>query len=214
MRISKVLDYLSGALRLIISGMLMILFFSALEIEHRSVIKMMKVLRDYERTSGQMINKSKSFFYLYDKTLLIVATRMRRLIGIRQGNFPFLYLGCPVFYGRKVASYFEDLVRKIARRILTWYNRFLSFGGKFVLINDVLQSMPVFLLSAMNPPQKVMEQIHQIFAKFFWGNLGGIRGKHWIAWDEMCLPKNEGGLGFRSIKDINKALICKIMVEI
>lgn len=45
--------------------------------DRTSVIKMMKVLRDYERTSGQMINKSKSFFYLYDKTPLIVAIRMR-----------------------------------------------------------------------------------------------------------------------------------------
>ncbi|KAK6791753.1 hypothetical protein RDI58_010834 [Solanum bulbocastanum] len=170
----------------------------------------MTILRDYERTSGQMINKSKSFFYLHDKTLLIVAIRMRQLTCIRQGNFPFVYLGCPVFYGRKVASYFEDLIRKIARRILTWHNRFLLFGGKFVLINHVLQSMPVFLLSAMNPPQKVMEQIHQIFAKFFWGNMGGIRGKHWIAWDKMCFPKEEGGLGFRSIKDINKALFAKL----
>ncbi|WMV41297.1 hypothetical protein MTR67_034682 [Solanum verrucosum] len=69
-----------------------------------SVIKMMKILRDYEDVSGQKINKSKSFFYLHDKTPLIVAIRLRRLTGIRQGNFPFTYLACPVYHGRKTAS--------------------------------------------------------------------------------------------------------------
>ncbi|KAH0669712.1 hypothetical protein KY289_024205 [Solanum tuberosum] len=52
---------------------------------------------------------------------------MRKLTGIK-GNFPFTYLGCPVFYGRKINSYFEDLVRKVAQRILSWQNKFLSFG--------------------------------------------------------------------------------------
>ncbi|KAK4719902.1 hypothetical protein R3W88_018240 [Solanum pinnatisectum] len=70
--------------------------------DRTSVVKMMVVLRDYERISGQMVNKSMSSFYLHDKTPLIVAIRMRRLTGIKQGNFPFTYLGCPVYYGRKL----------------------------------------------------------------------------------------------------------------
>ncbi|WMV14216.1 hypothetical protein MTR67_007601 [Solanum verrucosum] len=51
--------------------------------DRRTLIKMMRVLRDYENTSGQMINKAKSFFYLHDKTPLIVAIRLRRLTGIK-----------------------------------------------------------------------------------------------------------------------------------
>ncbi|KAG5632630.1 hypothetical protein H5410_004347 [Solanum commersonii] len=95
-----------------------------------SVIKIMKILKDYEAISRQMVNKSKSFFYLHDKTHLIVAIRMRTLIGIRQGNFSFIYLGCPVFYGRNNSCYYEELIRKIAKRIFSWHNRFLSFGGR------------------------------------------------------------------------------------
>ncbi|KAG5600107.1 hypothetical protein H5410_031477 [Solanum commersonii] len=79
------------------------------EYKGTSVIKMITVLRDYERVSGQMINKAKSSFYLHDKTPLIVAISMRKLTGIRQGNFPFTYLGCLVFYGRKINNYFKEL---------------------------------------------------------------------------------------------------------
>uniref|UniRef100_A0A0V0H3R1 Putative ovule protein n=1 Tax=Solanum chacoense TaxID=4108 RepID=A0A0V0H3R1_SOLCH len=62
-----------------------ILFGSA---ERQSVIKMMNVLKEYERVSGQMINKDKSFFYVHEKTPLVVTIRMRKLTGIRPGNFP------------------------------------------------------------------------------------------------------------------------------
>ncbi|KAK4706730.1 hypothetical protein R3W88_033694 [Solanum pinnatisectum] len=48
-----------------------------------SVIKMMTVLRVYENVSRHMINRSESYFYLHDKTPLIVVIRMRRLTGIR-----------------------------------------------------------------------------------------------------------------------------------
>lgn len=64
------------------------------------IIKMMKVLKNYEDISGQLINKSKSFFYLHEKTPLIYTIKLRKLTGIKQGNFPFTYLGCPVYYGR------------------------------------------------------------------------------------------------------------------
>ncbi|XP_049393529.1 uncharacterized protein LOC125857915 [Solanum stenotomum] len=83
--------------------------------ERRSIIKMMRVLRDYEEVSGQLINKAKSCFYLHENTPLVFSMRLRKLTGIRQGDFPFTYLGCSVFHGRKCSIYFEDLIRKIAR---------------------------------------------------------------------------------------------------
>ncbi|KAG5619664.1 hypothetical protein H5410_004882 [Solanum commersonii] len=129
-----------------------------------------------------MVNKSKSSFYLHDKTLLIVALRMRRLAGIKQGNFPFTYLGCPVYYGRKLKSYFKELIRKIARRILSWQNQLLTFGGKYTLVCHILQSMSVYLLSAMNPSKS----------------------------KDTCIPKEEGGLGFRSLHAVNNALFAKL----
>lgn len=127
----------------------------------------MGILKEYEKISGQLINLNKSFFYLHDNTPLIVAMRLRRITGIRQGNFPFTYLGCLVFYGRKRNGYYEELLRKIQRRILSWQNKWLSYGGKFIIITRVLQSMSLYLLSAMNPTKRVMNQLQQLFAGFF-----------------------------------------------
>lgn len=68
--------------------------------ERKSIIKMMQVIKKYEESSGQRVNKGKSSFYVHNNTPLVVAVRLKRLTGIKQGNFPFTYLGCPVYYGR------------------------------------------------------------------------------------------------------------------
>lgn len=96
-----------------------------------------------------------------------MTTKLRRLTGIKQGNFPFTNLGCPIFYGRKNKTYYKDLLRKVTRRLLMWQNKLLTFEGKYILINHLLQSTPVYIFSAMNPPRKVIDQLHHIFAKFF-----------------------------------------------
>jgi len=33
--------------------------------------------------------------------------------------------------------------------------------------------------------------------------------KHWVAWPDICLPKKEGGLGFKSLFDVSKTLFTK-----
>ena len=136
--------------------------------ERSLVIKIIRVLKEYASTSGKMINKYKRCFYLHEKHFLLWKIRLRRFAGIRQRTFPFLHLGCPIFYGRSISRYFEDLIRKVSMIIFSWHNISLSFGGNYVHVNHVLNSMLVYLLSTMNPTKKVMDQNHQIFTKFFW----------------------------------------------
>lgn len=52
--------------------------------------------------------------------------------------------------------------------------------------------------------------IHRIFAKFLWNFKEEGQATHWIAWTDICLPKVEGGLGFRSLFDVSKALFAKL----
>ncbi|XP_059302291.1 uncharacterized protein LOC132054265 [Lycium ferocissimum] len=157
---------------------------------------MMKVLRNYEKVSGQLVNNEKSSFYLNEKVPATFIGRVKRKTGMSKGTFPFTYLGCPVFYGKRKIVYYEGLIKKVMNRVMPWQNRLLSFGGRYILIAHVLQTMPVYLLSATNPLKG--------------SNTTGIKGKHWVAWEKMCLPKEEGGLAFRSLHDISKALFPKL----
>ncbi|XP_059314688.1 uncharacterized protein LOC132065353 [Lycium ferocissimum] len=165
---------------------------------------------NYEKISYQLDNKDKSSFYLHEKVPVNIVRRVRRKTGMRKCSFPFTYLGCPVFYGRRKIVYYDSLIKKVMNKVMSWQNRMLSFGGRYILIAHVLQTMPVYLLFAMNPLKGVIDQLHKIFAKFFWSNTAGVKGKHWVAWDKMCLPKDEGVLCFRPLHDISKALFAKV----
>ncbi|WMV38401.1 hypothetical protein MTR67_031786 [Solanum verrucosum] len=70
--------------------------------------------------------------------------------------------------------------------------------------------MNVYLLATINPHKGIINKIHQMFAKFFWGKSGGVKGKHWVAWDDLFYPFKEGGVGFRSLHDVSKALFAKM----
>ena len=82
--------------------------------------------------------------------------------------------------------------------------------GMYVLMAHVLKSMCIYLMSAMNPPNGVINQIHKIMTKFLESHRRSKKGKHLIAWETMCLTKSEGGAGFRSMHDVSDALFAKL----
>nr|XP_009782874.1 PREDICTED: uncharacterized protein LOC104231558 [Nicotiana sylvestris] len=88
--------------------------------------------------------------------------------------------------------------------------KLLSVGGRAVLISHVLQSMPMHLLSAVNPPNYVINRLHRLFAQFFWSSSVGGTSRHWASWNTLCMPVEEGGIGFRSLHDVAKALFSKL----
>ncbi|XP_059315864.1 uncharacterized protein LOC132066597 [Lycium ferocissimum] len=47
------------------------------------------------------------------------------------------------------------------------------------------------------------------FARFFWGSSNDKRRYHWSSWENLCFPKEEGGVGIRNMTDICKSLDIK-----
>lgn len=85
----------------------------------------------------------------------------------------------------------------------------LTFGGRHTLIKHVLQSLPIYLMYSINPPKGVINQIHKIMIRFFWGSTGALKVKHWVAWETLCLPIKEGKLDFRSLHHVGEVLFAK-----
>jgi hypothetical protein len=58
-------------------------------------------------------------------------------------------------------------------------------------------------------PKKVVKEIEGILRSFFWT---GSDLKHTgakVSWDQLCSPRKEGGLGFKSLQIWNKAAMAK-----
>nr|XP_016504579.1 PREDICTED: uncharacterized protein LOC107822538 [Nicotiana tabacum] len=170
----------------------------------------MEVLAAYEEASGQLVNKAKSAVYPHHLTDSEVEEKVERVTGIKRQEFPIVYLGCPIFYSRRKMEYYQPMITKVLDRLQSWKGKLLPIGGRTILIAHVLQSMPIHLLSAVNPPAYVINILHKIFAQFFWSSSVTGNNRHWVSWSTLCMPQEEGGIGFRSLHDVAKALFCKL----
>ncbi|XP_070015948.1 uncharacterized protein [Nicotiana sylvestris] len=185
----------------------MIIFSSS---DETSLMLIMQVLNAYEAASVQLVNKTKSAVYLHHLTVMEVVSKVESITGIHRNDFPIIYLGCPIFYARRNLEYYQPLITKVMDKLQSWQGKLLSVGGSAVLISHVLQSMPMHLLSVVNPPNYVINRLHKLFAQFFWSSSVGGTSRHWASWNTLCMPVEEGGIGFRSLHDVAKALFSKL----
>ncbi|XP_070014295.1 uncharacterized protein [Nicotiana sylvestris] len=185
----------------------MIIFSSS---DETSLMLIMQVLKAYENASGQLVNKTKSVVYLHHLTDMEVVSKVERITCIHRNDFPIIYLGCPIFYARRKLEFYQPLITKVMDKMQSWQGKLLSVGGRAVLISHVLQSMPMHLLSAVNLPKYVINRLHKLFAQFFGSSTVGGTSRHWASWNTLCMPIEEGGIGFRSLHDVVKALFSKL----
>ena len=65
--------------------------------------------------------------------------------------------------------------------------------------------MDVFLI-----PVDLCTEIERMMNSFQWGaSSSSRRGMNWQWWDRLCIPKNEGGMVFKKLRNVNLALLAK-----
>jgi hypothetical protein len=78
----------------------------------------------------------------------------------------FKYLGCFMKPDNYRVEDWRWLVRKFEKRINHWCFRWLTLGGRFILIKSVLENLPVYLdVSFLNP--NINFKFNQKEKKFF-----------------------------------------------
>lgn len=97
-----------------------------------------EVLTKYEHTYGQLINKSKSSFYMHFNVVGALFNSVGGISGFTRVEFPFTYLGYPIVCIRRRKDYYDDLIKKVKTKLHSWKGKLLSYGGKTTLISCVL----------------------------------------------------------------------------
>jgi hypothetical protein len=90
-----------------------------------------------------------------------------------------------------------------------WGNKYVSFGGRLVLLNSILSAISIFYLSFMKMPVKVWKEVVKIQRKFLWGGVRSGSKMCWVKWEVVSKPKSEGGLGVRDLRKVNISLLAK-----
>jgi hypothetical protein len=70
------------------------------------------------------------------------------------------YLGLPAMVGLDRIDSFIYLMERIIERLKGWKERFLSMGGKKILLKAIIQAIPVFAMGMFKIPKKTLQR-HQ-----------------------------------------------------
>jgi hypothetical protein len=128
----------------------------------RNVRTMLAVLLLVEEVSGLKVNFHKSMLTgvnVPDSWLSEAAL----VLNCRRGTIPFVYLGLPIGGDPRKLSFWKPFVDRIVSCLSSWNNKFLSFGGRLVLLMSVLSSIPVYFLSLFKASACIISSIKSIF---------------------------------------------------
>jgi hypothetical protein len=89
------------------------------------------------------------------------------ILHCKMGSIPFVYLGLPIGGNPRRLSFWEPVVNRIKSRLSGWQSRFLSFGGRLILLKSVLTALPVYALSFFKAPSGIISSIESLLIKFF-----------------------------------------------
>jgi len=166
------------------------------------------VLRGFEMASGLKVH-----FYKSCLMGINVPTEFMNMacdfLNCSEGLLPFKYLGLPVGANPLKLATWEPLLEQLTRKLHSWGNKYVSLGGRIVLLNAVLNAIPIFYLSFLKMPVKVWRKIVKIQRDFLWGGARGGRKLCWVKWKVVCQPRSNGGLGVRDIRLVNFSLLAK-----
>lgn len=131
-----------------------------------NIWNMKAILNGFELMTCLKINFCKSITYginIFDRTFTFTSPFLA--YGINY--FPFKLLGVMVDSSRKVAMW-KEVVRNMRSTLSKWSEMFLSLCGRVVLINSVLNSIPLYILSFFKASRKVINEIRSIQIRFLW----------------------------------------------
>lgn len=176
-------------------------------------INMKLILTTFEQLSGLKINFHKSEIFCFGRAKENEAF-YSQLFGCKIGSFPFRYLGLPMHTRKLNNKDWQEIKNRIEKKLGGWKGKLLTAGGRLVLINSVLSSLPMFMLSFFEIPKGVLEKIDCYRSRFYWQNDQHKKKYRLAKWTVMCQPKIQGGLGIPNLEIQNKCLLSKWLFKL
>ncbi|CAN1732210.1 Putative ribonuclease H protein At1g65750 [Linum perenne] len=95
-------------------------------------------------------------------------------------------------------------------KLAGWKGRTLSLVGRVTLAQSVLAPIPTYAIQTSLLPIDTCKEIDKRIRSFFWGSSDERRKIHMMNWDQICAPKDKGGLGLRQARLLNLTYMIKL----
>ncbi|KAG8378978.1 hypothetical protein BUALT_Bualt07G0040600 [Buddleja alternifolia] len=167
-------------------------------------------LNQFSVWSGQIINIDKSVIHFGGNVFSRKKNDILQILGMIECIHKQKHLGLPFCKPPSKSVYFQETIDKIGRKLSGWKLNSLSQASRSVLLKSVIQAIPIYPMSTFCLPVSTCNSIDKLMRCFWWGKDPSKKSLFLKKWEDICLPKSEGGLGFRQMRDINRALIAKL----
>lgn len=164
-----------------------------------SVKKVLELIEKYGRASGAKINKIKSeIMYIGEVERVDVGLKVEekyiKVLGV--------HLGVESKEARDVT--WTGVINKIRTVCTAWSGRKLRLKGKIIVVNSLLLAVCVYVMSVLDMPEWVMNELNKIVCDFIWEGKG-VK----IAQKTLVRKKWEGGLNLVDLETKRAALRIK-----
>ena len=158
-------------------------------------------LETYSCWSGQLINRNKSGVFFSKHAQKSSLRSIKQELQMKSLKKYEIYLGAPMFLSCSRVKYFKFLHDKLESHLKGWWSKYLSWDGRCTMLKSVAQALPSYFMSTFEIPSTICSKLDALNRRFWW-NPKGKNGRFLAlkSWDKLCLPKNNGGLGFRKSK--------------
>jgi hypothetical protein len=142
-QVSGVVPHLIGGLSILQYADDTIIF---MENDLEKARNMKLLLGAFEQISGLKINFHKSEVLCFGDAQDSLESYLE-LFGCKHGDFPLKYLGLPIHFKKLRNSDWKIIEERVEKRLASWKGKHLSIGGRLTLINSVLNSLPLYMMS-------------------------------------------------------------------
>jgi hypothetical protein len=179
-----------------------------MEHDPEKAVNMKLILCLFEQLSGLKINFHKSELFCFGQAKEC-QDDYKEIFGCAIGALPFKYLGIPIHYRKLLIREWKVIEDRLEKKLASWIGKILSYKDRLILINSVLTSLPMFLLSFFEIPIGVRKRLDFFCSCFFWQSDQNKKKYRLSKWNMVCRPKDQGGLGIEVLEVKNSCLLSK-----
>ncbi|XP_074292086.1 uncharacterized protein LOC141618927 [Silene latifolia] len=175
-----------------------------------SIMLLIRAFSSFSKASGLVMNNTKLEVY-FNGVAQELKNDIQQVTGFVKGSMPFRYLGVPIQAGKLNKKECNILTEKMVNRIRSLGAKKLSYAGRIVLINSVLNTLYSYWAGIFPIPKAVVKRIEAICRNFLWDRSSNYHRVPLVSWDTVTLPKEGGDLGIKRAENWNVAIVAKLV---
>ncbi|OMO94917.1 reverse transcriptase [Corchorus capsularis] len=168
-----------------------------------------EIIQGFSDASGQKISLAKSSLIFSSNMKEEDRAAIVNALGVNEAAIPGTYLGIQNCWGKTKCGAMAYVKERVVAKLKGWKQKYLSMGGKEIMIKAVASALPAYVMSIFKIPKKVCKEMQSAIINYWWGQTENERKIHWCDWQKLTDLKQDGGIRFKEFEVFNLALLAK-----